>query len=155
MDPFAGSYFVENLTDQIEEGAQGLIDKVDELGGSVQCIPFIRAEVEESAWGYEERYRIKQDIVVGVNDFVSDEVDDVEILRVDPESERQQVERLASFKADRDADAVNDAPGGAARGVPGRAATCSTPMRAALKDRASIGEVCGVMREEFGEYSEA
>ena len=57
VDPFAGSYFVESLTDQIETGAQGLIDKVDELGGSVECIPFIRAEVEESAWGYEERYR--------------------------------------------------------------------------------------------------
>ncbi|MEA2418371.1 MAG: methylmalonyl-CoA mutase, N-terminal domain, partial [Thermoleophilaceae bacterium] len=70
VDPFAGSYFVESLTDEIERGAQGLIDKVDELGGSVECIPFIRAEVEESAWGYEERYRIKQDIVVGVNEYV-------------------------------------------------------------------------------------
>ncbi len=107
VDPFAGSYFVENLTDQIETGAQGLIDKVDELGGSVQCIPFIRAEVEESAWGYEERYRLKQDIVVGVNDYVTDSVDEVEILRVDPESERQQVERLKAFKSDRDQGAVD------------------------------------------------
>ena len=73
VDPFAGSYFVESLTDEIEQGAQALIDKVDELGGSVQCIPFIRAEVEESAWGYEERYRIKQDIVVGVNEYVTDD----------------------------------------------------------------------------------
>ena len=71
-DPFAGSYFVEALTDEIEEAAQALIDKVDELGGSVQCIPFIRAEVEESAWGYEERYKQKQDIVVGVNEYVTD-----------------------------------------------------------------------------------
>ena len=60
----------------------------------MECIPFIRAEVEESAWGYEERYRQKQDIVVGVNEYVTDDVDEVEILRVDPESERQQVERL-------------------------------------------------------------
>ena len=79
--------------------AQALIDKVDELGGSVECIPFIRAEVEESAWGYEERYKQKQDIVVGVNEYVTDSVDEVEILRVDPESERQQVERLKAFKA--------------------------------------------------------
>ena len=106
-DPFAGSYFVESLTDQIEEAAQALIDRVDELGGSVQCIPFIRAEVEESAWGYEERYRQKQDIVVGVNQYVTDQVDEVEILRVDPESERQQLERLEAFKADRDAEAVH------------------------------------------------
>ena len=72
VDPFAGSYFVEALTDEIEDGAQALIDKVEELGGSVECIPFIRAEVEESAWGYEERYRQKQDIVVGVNEYVTD-----------------------------------------------------------------------------------
>ena len=154
VDPFAGSYFVESLTDEIEEGAQALIDKVDELGGSVHCIPFIRAEVEESAWGYEERYRLKQDIVVGVNDFVSEEVDDVEILKVDPESERQQVERLAAFKADRDVAAV-------ASRLEELRATCNGsgdllgPIRAALADRASIGEVCSVMRDEFGEYSEA
>ena len=154
VDPFAGSYFVENLTDQIETGAQGLIDKVEELGGSVQCIPFIRAEVEESAWGYEERYRIKQDIVVGVNDYVTDSVDEVEILRVDPESERQQVERLKAFKSDRDQDAV-DARLDELRQTCQGDGNLLGPIRAALKDRASIGEVCGVMREEFGEYSEA
>src|SRR5213596_1073124 len=106
VDPFAGSNFVEALTDEIEERAQELIDKVEEMGGSVECIPFIRAEVEQSAWGYEERYRIKQDVVVGVNEYVTDEVDDVEILKVDHESEREQVERLEKFKADRDRDAV-------------------------------------------------
>src|SRR5438270_772040 len=92
VDPFAGSFFVESLTDEIEERAQDLIDKVEQMGGSVECIPFIRAEVEQSAWGYEERYRIKQDLVVGVNEYVTDTVDDDEILRVDPESERQQVD---------------------------------------------------------------
>src|SRR5437588_5428230 len=107
VDPFAGSYFVESLTDEIEERAQDLIDKVEQMGGSVECIPFIRAEVEQSAWGYEERYRIKQDVVVGVNEYVTEEIEDVEILRVDPESERQQVERLKQFKADRDQEAVD------------------------------------------------
>ena len=153
-DPFAGSYFVEALTDEIEEAAQALIDKVDEMGGSVQCIPFIRAEVEESAWGYEERYRQKQDIVVGVNEYVTESVDEVETLRVDPESERQQVERLEAFKEDRDTEAVQ------ARLNDLREACSGTenllvPMRAALATRATLGEVCGVMRDEFGEYSEA
>ncbi|HEY0633042.1 MAG TPA: methylmalonyl-CoA mutase family protein [Thermoleophilaceae bacterium] len=154
VDPFAGSYFVEALTDEIEERAQELIDKVEEMGGSVECIPFIRAEVEQSAWGYEERYRIKQDVVVGVNEYVTDEVDDVEILRVDPESEREQVERLKKFKADRDADAVQkrlEELREVARGD----GNLLHPMRDALKEHATIGEVCGVMREEFGEYSEA
>ena len=154
VDPFAGSYFIEALTDQIEEGAQGLIDKVDELGGSVQCIPFIRAEVEESAWGYEQRYKTKQDIVVGVNEFVTDEVEDVEILRVDPESEREQVERLRAFKHDRDPERVTrrlEELREVARGE----RNLLHAIRAALAERCTLGEVCGVMREEFGEYSEA
>jgi methylmalonyl-CoA mutase, N-terminal domain len=153
-DPFAGSYFVEALTDQIEDAAQALIDRVDELGGSVGCIPFIRAEVEESAWGYEERYRQKQDIVVGVNEYVTDQIDEVEILRVDPESEREQVERLGAFKENRDGEAVRgrlEELRAACRGSD----NLLPPMRAALGARASLGEVCGVMREEFGEYSEA
>jgi methylmalonyl-CoA mutase N-terminal domain/subunit len=154
VDPFAGSYFVEALTDEIEEAAQELIDRVDELGGSVHCIPFIRAEVEESAWGYEQRYKQKQDIVVGVNEYVTEDMDEVEILRVDPEAERLQVERLKAFKEDRDADAV-------ASRLEDLRETCRgegnllVPMRAALKDRCTLGEVCGVMRGEFGEYSEA
>ena len=153
-DPFAGSYFVEALTDEIEEAAQALIDRVEEMGGSVNCIPFIRAEVEESAWGYEERYRQKQDIVVGVNEYVTEQVDEVEILRVDPESERQQLERLKAFKEDRDQAAV-DARLEDLRQVCKSDGNLLEPMRAALKERASLGEVCGVMREEFGEYSEA
>jgi methylmalonyl-CoA mutase N-terminal domain/subunit len=153
-DPFAGSYFVEALTDEIEAAAQELIDRVEEMGGSVNCIPFIRAEVEESAWGYEERYRQKQDIVVGVNEYVTEQIDEVEILRVDPESERQQLERLAKFKEDRDQGAV-DARLDELRQACGGDSNLLEPMRAALKERASLGEVCGVMREEFGEYSEA
>jgi methylmalonyl-CoA mutase, N-terminal domain len=81
-------------------------------------------------------------------------VDEVEILRVDPESERQQVERLAVFKENRDPDAVSTRLEELRRACGGRA-NLLEPMRAALKERATLGEVCGVMREEFGEYSEA
>jgi methylmalonyl-CoA mutase, N-terminal domain len=154
VDPFAGSYFIEALTDEIEERAQELMDKVEELGGSVEAIPFIRAEVEESAWGYTERYRIKQDVVVGVNDYVTETVDDVEILKIDPETEGEQLERLKAFKADRDQDAVAKRLE-ELREVATGAGDLLHPIRAALADRATIGEVCGVMREEFGEYKEA
>src|SRR5438128_9157544 len=85
VDPFAGSYYVEALTDEIESRSRELIAKVDELGGSVEAIDFIKNEIEESAFGYHERYRIGQDVVVGVNKFVDDK--DVEVpdtLRVDP-----------------------------------------------------------------------
>jgi methylmalonyl-CoA mutase N-terminal domain/subunit len=154
VDPFAGSYFVEALTDEIEERAQELIDQIEEMGGSVQCIPFIRAQVEESAWSYDQRYKQQQDIVVGVNKYVTDTTDDVEILRVDPESEREQVERLKAFKEARDQDALQrklEELRDVARGT----GNLLPPIKEALRAGASIGEVCGVMRDEFGEYQEA
>ena len=120
VDPFAGSYFVEALTDEIERGAQGLIDKVDELGGSVECIPFIRAEVEESAWGYEERYRIKQDIVVGVNEYVTDTIDEVEILQGRPRIGAPPGRAPEGVQGRPRPGAGGQAARGAARGGPGR-----------------------------------
>src|ERR1700723_1447986 len=102
VDPFAGSYFVESLTDEIEARAQELIGKVDALGGSVNAIQFITGEIDESAWGYQERYRIGQDIVVGVNKYEEDDLEVPDLLRVDPESERLQVQRLTAFKDARD-----------------------------------------------------
>ena len=102
VDPFAGSYFVESLTDEIEERSWELMDKVDELGGSVEALEFMQREIEESAMSYHERYKSGQDIVVGVNKYVTDQVDDVDILRVDPESEQRQLARLKAFKESRD-----------------------------------------------------
>jgi methylmalonyl-CoA mutase N-terminal domain/subunit len=151
VDPFAGSYFVESLTDEIEARAWELIERVGELGGSVQALDFIQREIEDSALSYHERYRSGQDVVVGVNKFVTETVDDVDILRVDPESERRQLERLARFKAARDPEALAvrlEALRETARGD----GNLLHPMREALREGASIGEVCGALREVFGEY---
>jgi methylmalonyl-CoA mutase N-terminal domain/subunit len=151
VDPFAGSYYVEALTDEIERRAKELIAKVDELGGSVNAIEFITGEIDESAWGYQERYRIGQDVVVGVNAYEEEEAEVPELLRVDPESERLQVERLRAFKADRDGELV-------ARRLEelreaARASDNLLPsIRAALKDRCSLGEVCAAMGDVFGKY---
>ena len=98
VDPFAGSYFIESLTDEIEERSWELMDKVEELGGSVNALEFMQREIEESAASYHERYRTGQDIIVGVNKYVTDEVDDVDILKVDPESEKRQLERLGEVQ---------------------------------------------------------
>jgi methylmalonyl-CoA mutase, N-terminal domain len=151
VDPFAGSYFVESLTDDIETRALELIGKVDELGGSVNAIPFIKGEIEESAWGYEERYRIGQDVVVGVNKYVEEDIEIEDILRVDPATENAQVERLKAFKARRDqelADRRLEELRGAARGTD----NLLPFIRQALKDECSMGEACGAMRDVFGEY---
>ncbi|MDQ3767933.1 MAG: methylmalonyl-CoA mutase family protein [Actinomycetota bacterium] len=151
VDPFAGSYFVEALTAEIESRAQELIDKVDGMGGSVEAIAFIKSEVEESAWGYNERYRLGQDIVVGVNKYEEEPLEIDDVLRVDPESERDQLERLKAFKADRDAEQVERRLGEIRRAAEG-SDNLLYPIKDALRDRCSMGEVCGAMRDVFGEY---
>jgi methylmalonyl-CoA mutase N-terminal domain/subunit len=151
IDPFAGSYFVESLTEEIEERAWELIGKVDELGGSVNAVSFIKNEIEESAFSYHERYRTGQDIVVGVNKYVTEDVEVPDILKVDQASEDAQVQRLKRFKDQRDQELVErrlEELRTAARGTD----NLLPPIRQALKDRASLGEVCGAMRDVFGEY---
>jgi len=151
VDPLAGSYFVEALTAEVEQRAQELIDKIDEMGGSVEAIGFMKGEIEESAWGYQERYRTGQDIVVGVNKYVTEGLEVPDILKVDQASEDAQVKRLKRFKSDRDGELVQrrleelrDAARGDENLLP--------RLREALRDRASIGEVCGAMKDVFGEY---
>jgi methylmalonyl-CoA mutase N-terminal domain/subunit len=152
VDPFAGSYLVESLTDEIESRAGELIAKVDALGGSVHAIEFITAEIDESAWGYQERYRVGQDIVVGVNAYEEEGIEVPDLLRVDPESEREQLERLAAFKADRDQTLVaqrleelREAARGSGNLLP--------VIRQALKDRCTLGETCAAMQDVFGAYA--
>ena len=151
VDPFAGSYYVESLTAEIERRAWRLIERVDELGGSVEAIAFIKSEIEESAFGYHERYRTEQDVVVGVNRYAEEDLEVEDTLTVDPAVERAQLERLKAFKADRDGELaarrleeLRDAARGSDNLLP--------PIRAALKDRCSVGEVCGALRDVFGEY---
>jgi len=151
VDPFAGSYFIESLTDEVEGRAWELMKKVEDLGGSVKALEFIQREVEESAVSYHERYANGQDVVVGVNKYETDVVDDVEILKVDPESERRQLERLKKFKADRNQDEV-EARLADLRKVAEGDGNLLPPIKEALRAGASIGEACGAMREVFGEY---
>jgi methylmalonyl-CoA mutase, N-terminal domain len=151
IDPFAGSYFVEALTDEVEERAWELMGKVEELGGSVQALEFIQREIEESALSYHERYRSGQDVIVGVNKYVTDTIDDVDILRVDPESEERQLQRLRRFKEARDSDPLASRLE-RLREVARGEGNLLYPIKDALGAGASIGEVCGAMRDVFGEY---
>jgi methylmalonyl-CoA mutase, N-terminal domain len=151
VDPFAGSYFVESLTDEIEKRSWELMEKVAEIGGSVEALDFMQKEIEESALSYHERYKTEQDIVVGVNKYVTDTIDDVDILRVEPESEERQLARLKKFKAEREQAGVEakleelrDAARGDGNLLP--------PIKEALRAGGSIGEVCGAMKDVFGEY---
>jgi methylmalonyl-CoA mutase N-terminal domain/subunit len=154
VDPFAGSYFVESLTDQLEQGARALIEKVDELGGSVNALNFIKNEIEESAFGYHKRYEIGQDVVVGVNKFIDEnETTDIDLLKVEQATEDAQVERLKAFKANRDQADVDAKLAAIVETAKGDG-NVLVPMREALKARASMGEVCGVLKELWGEFKE-
>jgi methylmalonyl-CoA mutase N-terminal domain/subunit len=111
----------------------------------------MKSEIQESAWSYHQRYSNGQDIVVGVNKYVTEELEVPDILKVDQASEDAQVERLARFKSDRDGELVQrrleelrDAARGDENLLP--------RIREALRDRASVGEVCGAMKDVFGEY---
>ena len=151
VDPFAGSYYVEALTDEIERRARALIERVDALGGSVEAIAFIKDEIEESAFGYHERYRTEQDVVVGVNRYVEEE----RRGRGDPARRpggRARAGGAAAGVQGRPRPGAGRAPArGAAGGVPRRREPAPADPRGAAGG-CTLGEVCGAMREVFGEY---
>ncbi len=151
VDPFAGSYFVESLTDEIELRAKELMAQVEGMGGSVVSLDFMQKEIEESASSYHERYKSGQDVVVGVNEFVTDTIDDVDILKVDPEAERHQVVRLKEHKQSRDQGAVDARLSDLTAAAHGDI-NMLPPIKEALRAGASIGEVSGALRDVFGEY---
>ncbi|CAN5467951.1 methylmalonyl-CoA mutase family protein [soil metagenome] len=151
VDPFAGSYFVESLTAEIEDRANELIAKIDEMGGAAEAVAFMKKEIEESAFGYHQRYSNGQDVVVGVNKYVTEDIEVPDVLKVDQASEDAQVERLKKFKADRDQELVDrrlEELREASRGTD----NLLPPIREALRDHCTLGEVCGAMRDVFGEY---
>ena len=150
VDPFAGSYYVESLTAEIERRAWKLIERVDELGGSVDAIAFIKGEIEDSAFGYHERYRTGQDVVVGVN-RTSRRTSRSRTRHRRPRHRARPIERLKAFKADRDQELAAQRLEELRR-PPAAPATCCILIRAALADRCSGGEVCGALRDVFGEY---
>jgi methylmalonyl-CoA mutase N-terminal domain/subunit len=152
-DPLGGAFFLEALTRELEERAWTLIEQIDELGGAVEAIEqgFIQHEIEEAAFEYERQVEAGEKVIVGVNRFAEGEEEDVELLRLDPEGERRQVERTQRVRAERDAGAAG-AGLGQVREVARGDGNLLYPMREALAARCTVGEVCNALREEFGTY---
>jgi len=153
VDPLAGSYFVESLTDEVERGALGYLARIDEMGGAVAAIEagFLQDEIEQAAYEYTKAIDSGEKIVVGVNKFVEDEPEAPDVFPIDPALQRDQVGRLRRLRAERDQAAVDVALAdvvAAARGTQ----NLLVPMREALKRRATLGEVSDVLREVFGVY---
>ncbi|PWI44580.1 methylmalonyl-CoA mutase family protein [Streptomyces sp. ICBB 8177] len=153
VDPFAGSYAIERMTDDVEAAALDLMRRVEDFGGAVEAIErgFQKGEIERNAYRIAQETDVGDRVVVGVNRFRLDEEEPYEPLRVDPAIEARQAERLARLRATRDRaamDAALAALGGAARGT----ANVLYPMKEALRARATVGEVCDTLREVWGAY---
>jgi methylmalonyl-CoA mutase N-terminal domain/subunit len=154
VDPLAGSYFVESLTNDVERLARGYIDAIDELGGAVAAIEshYMQDEIESAAYDFARRVDRGESVVVGVNRFEESETTKSEVFPIDEEQQRAQIDRVKALKTSRDNEAVRIALedlGSAARG----SQNLLYPMKSALSKMATLGEVADVLREEFGTYT--
>jgi methylmalonyl-CoA mutase, N-terminal domain len=155
VDPFGGSYAIEELTDRIEAGARGLIDRIDAAGGTLTAIEqgLIQREIQESAYVAQQRIDAGESIVVGVNRFTTDEPAAIDVLRIDPALEAQQAARVQAVRAARDGSAWRDALDGVRRAASG-ADNLVPPIVQAMEAGGTVGEVADTLRAVFGEHLE-
>jgi methylmalonyl-CoA mutase N-terminal domain/subunit len=154
-DPLGGAHYIEALTDELETRAWELIERVESLGGAVAAVErgFVQDEIEASAFRWQQEVERGERVIVGVNAFVADAEQPIELLAIDPAAENRQRERTARVRAERNADAartaltaVRDAAAGTTNLLP--------PMRDALRARCTVGEICGVLRDGWGTYDQ-
>jgi methylmalonyl-CoA mutase N-terminal domain/subunit len=152
-DPLGGAYFIEAMTEELEGAARELIERIDEQGGAVAAIErgWIQSEIEESAYRYTSEVEAGERVIVGVNRFTEEESEPIELYRLDPEAERRQLERTARVRAERSAEDVERAVADVRRVAAGEG-NLLVPMREALRARATIGEICNALRDEWGMY---
>ena len=153
-DPLGGSYFVETLTDEIERGARGYIEKIDAFGGMVAAIEraFPQREIADAAYQYQVAVDRKQRIIVGVNEYVADE-GPIEILQVDETVARAQAGRLRKLRAERSNEEVQRRLK-ALRKAASSSENLMPFLYDAVKAYSTLGEICDAMREVFGVYEE-
>ncbi len=152
-DPLAGSYYVETLTDSIEKGVQDYIRRIDDLGGAVKSIEqgYIQQEIQDSAYAWQMDVEKGERIVVGLNKFQVKEGTPKGLLRVNPAVGEQQVTKLKALKARRDNLAVKNALAALKKAAEGED-NLMPPILDAVKAYATLGEICDVLRNVFGEY---
>ncbi|WP_158998611.1 acyl-CoA mutase large subunit family protein [Pigmentibacter ruber] len=155
VDPLAGSYYVEATTDRIEKEALDIIKRIDEIGGMVKAIEqgFVQASIQKSAYKYQQDIENQSRVIVGVNKFIIEEKPVENLLKIDDSVERNQVSRLKKIKNSRDQVAVKEALIKLKRAAQGTENLMPFILNA-VKVYASIGEICNILREVFGEYKE-
>jgi methylmalonyl-CoA mutase N-terminal domain/subunit len=153
VDPLAGSYYLEHLTDELEAEAGRLLQQVEDLGGSVAAVEagFVQQEIEEAAYRFQREVESGERKVVGVNSFRVDEAESVPIQQIDPEVRRARCRELAEWRSSRDGVAWSNSLD-ILRAVAEGENNLFPPVLEALRARATLGEVCGVLRKAWGEY---
>lgn len=153
-DPLGGSFYVERLTDQIEERARAYLDKIDEMGGAVAAVEqgYIQKEIQESAYAYQRAVETAEQIVVGLNKFQEAAAPPTNLLRVDRSVMESQHAKLKQLRAERDNTAVDSAIGRLKECARG-SNNLMPAMMEAVKCYATLGEICDTLREVFGEYT--
>ena len=150
-DPLGGSWFIEELTKEIEQRAREYIEKVDQMGGAVKAIEYMQGEIEQAAYEEQQAIEAKRRLVIGVNTQVEKDEQPAETLRVEAVTQTEQIERVRGVRAKRDQAGAKQALEdlrAAAKGTD----NLLPPIREALRAMATVGEVCGVMRDVFGMY---
>jgi methylmalonyl-CoA mutase N-terminal domain/subunit len=156
IDPLAGSYYVESLTNKMEEEAEKYFAEIERRGGVLKCIEegYFQREIAEAAYRYQREIEKKERIVVGLNDFVlEDEKLEIPILRIDPEIEKEQVKNLQKVKSQRDNDKVKRSLENLKKVAQGTENTVPAILEC-VRCYTTEGEICDVFREVFGEYQE-
>ncbi|MGQ9920138.1 MAG: acyl-CoA mutase large subunit family protein [Desulfobacca sp.] len=153
VDPLAGSYYIEKLTDEIEARAQAYIDTIEKMGGPVAAVEkgYIQKEIQESAYRYQKEIESNERIIVGLNKFQVQEEKPKGLLKVDPTVRERQIARLKELRAQRDAAAVSQALAGVKEAAQ-TGANLMPPILTAVRAMATLGEICDTLREVFGEY---
>jgi methylmalonyl-CoA mutase N-terminal domain/subunit len=153
IDPLAGSYFIESLTKQIEDSAMKYIKKIDDMGGILTAIEkgFVQREIAESAYRYQKAVDGSEKIVIGVNKYRDSEKTRIETLKVNPEVEEKQKRRLEKLRKERDGEEVKRALAEIRR-VAGSKENLMPVVLDAVKSYATLGEICDVLKNMFGEY---
>ena len=153
IDPLAGSYYVESLTDEVEAEARLIIDDIDDRGGMLRAVDagYIQQEIQDVAFERQQEIEAGERIIVGVNEFEVDDDPEMDLESVDEEDEQRQIDQLEAVKADRDDNAVADALDAVAAAAAGDD-NVLPPVIEAVKAYATVQEICDVFREEFGEY---
>jgi methylmalonyl-CoA mutase N-terminal domain/subunit len=156
IDPVAGSYAIESLTGQIETGAQEYLSKIDAMGGMIKAIEagFVQTEIQRAAYDYQRGVESKEHIVVGVNDFVTEDHRQIPTLRIDAEIERAQVARLRALRTKRDTPRAKAALAELQR-CAGTSENLLPGILAAVEAYATVGEISDAMRHVYGEYQES